>query len=100
MNGNMSYSVCNTLQRHYGGRSKRNIADGADDIMRKTYYRGDIIGRKAKSNDFLDRMDGPMTNSYTGMLEGSMSGSVRCGLTSLSQSSSSVSKMSRIGIHF
>ena len=100
MNGNMSYSVCDTLQRYYGGRSKRNIADGADDIMRKTYYRGDIIGRKAKSNDFLDRMDGPMTNSYTGILEGSMSGSVRGGLTSLSQSSSSVSKMSRIGINF
>ena len=92
----MSYSVCNTLQRNYGGRSGRRVADGAD-IMRKTYYRGEIIGRKAKSNDFLDRMDTSMTNSYFGALDGGMSGSIIGGLTSISQSSSAVAKMSRIG---
>ena len=96
LNANMCYSVGNTLQRNYGGRSGRSAVDGAD-IMRKTYYRGDIIGRKAKSNDFLDRMDVSMTNSYFSILGGGMSGSVIGGLTSLSQPNSAVAKMSRIG---
>ena len=66
--------------------------------MRKTYYRGGIIGRKAKSNDFLDRMDVLMTKSCIGALDGGMSGSVRGELTSLSQSYSGVDKMTKIGI--
>ena len=97
LNANMSYSSSNTLQRNYGGRSSGSGADGAE-IMRKTYYRGGIIGRKAKSNDFLDRMDVLMTKSCIGALDGGMSGSVRGELTSLSQSYSEVDKMTKIGI--
>ena len=96
----MSTSVCNTLQRNYGGRSGGGYADGAE-ILRRTYYRGGIIGRKAKSNDFLDRMDTSMTNSAFGALGTTaygMSGSVTGGFTSISQSSSADAKMSRIGI--
>lgn len=96
----MSTSVCNTLQRNYGGRSGGGYADGAE-ILRRTYYRGGIIGRRAKSNDFLDRMDASMTNSGFGALGTTaygMSGSVTGGLTSISQSSSAVAKMSKIGI--
>ena len=96
LNANMSFSVSNTLQRNYGGRSSGSGAEGAD-IMRKTYYRGGIIGRKAKSNDFLDRMDVLMTKSCIGALDGGMSGSVRGELTSLSQSYTGVEKMTKIG---
>ena len=94
LNANMSYSSSNTLQRNFGGRSG---VDG-DDIMRRTYYRGGIIGRKAKSNDFLDQMDNAMTKSCIGTLSGGMSGSVRGGLTSISQSNSGIEKMTKIGI--
>ena len=66
--------------------------------MRRTYYRGGIIGRKAKSNDFLDQMDNAMTKSCIGSLSGGMSGSVRGGLTSISRSNSGVEKMTKIGI--
>ena len=94
LNANMSYSSSNTLQRNFGGRSG---IDG-DDIMRRTYYRGGIIGRKAKSNDFLDQMDNAMTKSCIGSLSGGMSGSVRGGLTSISRSNSGVEKMTKIGM--
>ena len=96
----MSTSVCNTLQRNYGGRSGGGYADGAE-ITRRTYYRGGIIGRKAKSNDFLDRMDTSMTNpsfAALGMNACGISGSVTGGLSCISKSSSAVAKMSRIGI--
>ena len=96
LNANMSYSSSNTLQRNFGGRSG---IDG-DDIMRRTYYRGGIIGRKAKSNDFLDQMDNAMTKSCIGSLSGGMSGSVRGGLTSISRSNSGVEKMTKIGITY
>ena len=96
LNPNMSYSSSNTLCRNYGGRSGGSGADGAD-IMRRTYYRGGIIGRKAKSNDFLDRMDTLMTKSCIGALDTGMSGSIRGDLTSITQSTSSIEKMSKIG---
>lgn len=97
LNANMSYSNYNTLQRNFGGRSSGSGADGAD-IMRKTYYRGGIYGRRAKSNDMLDQMDVQMTKSCLGALDGGMSGSVRGELASLSQSySGGVEKMTKIG---
>ena len=97
LNANMSYSNYNTLQRNFGGRSSGSGADGAD-IMRKTYYRGGIYGRRAKSNDMLDQMDVQMTKSCLGALDGGMSGSVRGELGSLSQSySGGVEKMTKIG---
>ena len=89
LNANMSFSSSNTLQRNFGGRSG---VDG-DDIMRRTYYRGGIIGRKAKSNDFLDQMDNAMTKSCIGSLSGGMSGSVRGGLTSISQAHAGIEKI-------
>ena len=92
----MSYSSSNTLQRNYVGRSGGSGADGAE-IMRKTYYRGGIIGRKAKSNDFLDQIDVSMTKSCIGALSGGMSGSVRGDLTSISQSYPINEKMNKIG---
>ena len=96
----MSTSVGNTLQRNYGGCSGGGYADGAD-ITRRTYYRGGITGRKAKSNDFLDRMDTSMTNpsfAALGMNAFGISGSVTGGLSCISKSSSAAAKMSRIGI--
>ena len=94
LNANKSYSSSNTLQRNFGGRSG---VDG-DDIMRRTYYRGGIIGIKAKSNDFLDQMDNAMTKSCIGSLSGGMSGSVRGGLTSISRGNSGIEKMTKIGM--